>query len=99
MKNLSVLIAGLFVLLSSFSASGQVKTGADFFIGKWNVLVKGTPNGDTKIFVVLEKKDSTLAGVVLDSSGNEMSRIDNIELKDSSITVYFKTQGYDVNLV
>jgi hypothetical protein len=29
----------------SMKADAQEKTGADYFVGKWNVVVKGTPNG------------------------------------------------------
>ena len=33
------LAAGVFFLLLSFSANAQSKTGADYFEGKWKVLV------------------------------------------------------------
>ena len=99
MKKMALVFIGFFFLLISPYVHGQSKTGADYFAGKWNVLVKGTPGGDSKIFVVLEKKDSTITGVIQDSTGMEISKIDNIELKDSSLTVFFKAQGYDVNLL
>ena len=99
MRKLSPFIAVLFSVFITFSANAQSKTGADYFTGKWNVLVKGVPHGDTKIFVVLGKKDSTVTGVIQDSTGLEISKIDNVELKDSTVTVFFKTQGYDVSLV
>ena len=51
MKKLNVFFAGIFFLLLSFGANAQTKTGADFFAGKWNLLVAGTPNGDIKIWV------------------------------------------------
>jgi hypothetical protein len=97
MKKVSLLFAGLFLLLS-VNLHAQSKTGAGYFTGKWSVLVKGTPNGDARMFIVLDKKDSTLAGVVQDSTGKEMTKIDKIELAGDKATVYFNTQGYDVNL-
>ena len=99
MKKLSLLLTGLFFLLLSLNLNAQNKTGADYFAGKWNVLIKGTPNGDAKIFIVLEKGDSTMTGVVQDTTGNEISKISKVELTDTSITVYFTAQGYDVNLL
>jgi len=84
--------------LLSFNVHAQSGTCADYFIGKWSVLVKGTPNGDGRMFFVLEKKDSTLTGVVQDSTGTEMSEIDRVELNGNTATAYFNTQGYDVNL-
>jgi len=99
MRKLSCLCAGLFFLLLSFNVNAQTKTGADFFEGKWSVLLKGTPNGDVKMILVLEKNDTALAGVVQDSTGLEVSKIDKIEVAGDAATVYFNAQGYDVNLV
>lgn len=98
MKQVSLFIAGLFFLLLSLNVHAQPGTGADYFTGKWNVLVKGTPNGDARMFIVLDKKDSTLTGAVQDSTGKEMSKIDKVELNGDKATVYFNAQGYDVNL-
>jgi hypothetical protein len=97
MKKVSLLFAGLFFLLLSINVHAQT-SGADYFTGKWSVLVKGTPNGDAKMFVVLDKKDTTLTGSVQDSTGKEMSKIDKVEVSGDKATVYFNTQGYDVNL-
>ena len=97
MKKLTVIFAGLFLLVLSLKTTAQ--TGADYFAGKWSVLVKALPQGDTKMVFVLEKKDSTLTGVVQDTTGTEISKLDKVELSDSSATVYFTAQGYDVNLV
>jgi hypothetical protein len=98
MKRLSLFLAGLFLLLLSLHVKAQTST-ADYFTGKWNVVVKGTPNGDARMFVVLEKKDTTLTGAIQDSTGTEMSKIDSVTLGESSATVFFNAQGYDVNLV
>jgi hypothetical protein len=100
MKKLSVFLAGLFFLLLSFNVQAQSKTGADYFQGKWSVLLKGLPQGDSKMIFVLEKKDSTLTGVVQDSTGTQISTIDKIELNadGTTATAYFNAQGYDVNL-
>ena len=99
MKKVSVFIAGLFFLLLSVAANAQAKKGADYFAGKWSVLIKGLPDGDAKMIFVLDKKDATLTGVVQDSTGKEITKLTSVELKDNSATLYFTTQGYDVNLV
>jgi len=99
MKKTSLLLAGLFFFLLSFKIQAQTKTGADYFEGKWSVLLKALPDGDTKMFFVLERKDTTMAGVVQDSTGKEIAKIDKVELKDTTVTIYFTAQGYDVNLV
>lgn len=40
-----------------------------------------------------------MTGAVQDSTGKEIAKLDKVELGDSTITVYFTAQGYDVNLV
>jgi len=97
MKKFKSILTGLFSLLFIVGAKAQT-ANADYFAGKWSVLVKGLPNGDTKMFFVLEKKDTTMTGVVQDSTGTEISKLDKVEIKDSTATVYFSAQGYDVNL-
>jgi hypothetical protein len=83
----------------SLHTNAQNKLGADYFQGKWSLLVKGLPDGDTRMIFVLDKKDSSLAGVVQDSTGKEIAKLDKVELKDTTITVYFTAQGYDVNVI
>jgi len=89
----------LFGLLLLFTMGAKAQTAnADYFAGKWNVLLKGLPDGDTKMFIVLEKRDTTMTGIVQDSTGTQISKIDKVELKENTATVYFSAQGYDVNL-
>jgi hypothetical protein len=99
MKRQCFLPAGLFFLLFSFNANAQSNTGADYFAGKWNVLMKGLPDGDTKMFFVLEKKDTTLAGAVLDSVGTQIAKIDSVQITASTATIYFVAQSYNVNFL
>ena len=86
------LIAGLF-----FGMNAKAQT-TDYFPGKWNVTVFGTPNGDAKMTFVLERKDGKLAGAVQDSTGKELTKITSVEEKDKSITMAFTIQSYDVTL-
>ena len=97
MKKISTLSAAFFLLVLTLNA--QTQNGRDYFMGKWNVVIAGTPNGDAKMIVSLEKKDTTVTGVVLDTANTEIAKITKIELKDTSVTVYFNAQGYDVYLV
>jgi hypothetical protein len=99
MKKLISLSAGLFLLLLSLITEAQSKTGADFFAGKWNALVSGTPYGDLKRIYVLEKKDNGLAGTVLDSTGKEVAKCSKVEVKDNEVTLYYTSMGNDVSVV
>ena len=99
MKNLSSVLTVFFFLVLSFSANAQSEAGADYFNGKWSVLLKGIPGGDSKMNLILESKNDSITGVVQDTTGVEISKITKVELKDTEITVYFTAQGYDVNLL
>jgi hypothetical protein len=98
MKKFISIFVSLFVLLFTITVNAQT-SGADYFAGKWTVLLKGIPGGDTKMVFVLEKKDTTITGVVQDSTGVQIAKVDKAELTGTSLTVYFTAQGYDVNLV
>ena len=88
----------LSLLLFAFGVKAQTPA-ADYFAGKWSVLVKGTPSGDAKMIFILEKNNDSFSGVVLDPTGVEISKISSIEQKENEITVYFNAQSYEVNLV
>ena len=96
MKKLTLiftLVAGMFLAIQ---ASAQ--TAPDYFPGKWNVVVLGTPNGDAKMTFIFERKDGKLTGAVQDSTGKELTKITQIDEKDKTITAAFTVQTYDVNL-
>jgi len=98
MKKPAFFLLGSIALFFSSAMQAQSKPGADYFSGKWSILLKGLPDGDTKMFFVLEMKDTAMTGVVQDSTGKEIAKVDKVELSDTLATVYFTAQGYDVNL-
>ena len=102
MKKLSLILTvvlGVFLSLNVKAQTTAVTTApADYFPGKWNIVVKGTPNGDAKMTFVIERKDGKLTGAVQDSTGKEMTKITSIDEKDKTITAAFTIQSYDVTL-
>jgi len=98
MKKINSIAIGLSLLLLSVGANAQTKTGADFFAGKWKVLITGTPYGDLKRIYVLEKNGNTLTGIVQDSTGKEVTKCSNVEVKDNGVTLYYQSMGNDVNI-
>src|ERR1700750_371679 len=100
MKKISFLIAGSIFLLTSFTTYAQSKADADYFAGKWNVLITGTPYGDLKRVYLLDKKDNGLSGTVIDgTTGKEISKCSKIDVKDNEITLYYQSMGSDVSIV
>ena len=98
MKRFKSIFIAIFLLAFVTGAKAQTSS-ADFFAGKWSVLIKGTPNGDSRMLFVLQNNSDSLSGVVQDTTGAEVSKISGIEQKENQITVYFNAQGYDVNVV
>ena len=98
MKKINSISIGFLFLLSAVSANAQSKAGADFFAGKWKVLVTGTPYGDLKRIYVLEKNDKTLTGIVQDSTGKEITKCSKVEVKDNEVTLYYQAMGNDVSI-
>ena len=96
MKKYRFALATLFLLFISFTIRAQ---NNDYFVGNWNVLVKGIPQGDTKMIFVLEKKDTLITGVLQDSTGKLITKLDKVVVNGTNATIYFYAQGYDVNLV
>ncbi|MFA6084596.1 hypothetical protein [Mucilaginibacter sp.] len=94
------LILTFTVIASMFLCVGaKAQSTTDYFTGKWKVIIMGTPQGDATMMFVFEKKDGKLTGALRDSTDKEISKITQIDEKDKSITAYFNTQGYDVNLM
>ena len=96
MKKLTFIVTVIIGLFISVNVNAQTKP--DYYPGKWNVLVMGTPNGDSKMTFVLERKEGKLGGIVQDSTGKELTKITSIEEKDKTITAAFTIQSYDVTL-
>jgi len=96
MKKLSLIFTVVIGLFLSFNVKAQTKP--DYYPGKWEILVMGTPNGDSKMTFVLERKDGKLGGIVQDSTGKEMAKIASVEEKEKTITAAFTIQSYDVTL-
>jgi hypothetical protein len=95
MKKLILIFTLIFGLFFCMSSKAQTK---DYFVGKWSVLIAGTPNGDSKTMLILERKEGKLTGVMQDSTGKEIAKLSSVEEKEKNITANFSTQGYDVYL-
>ncbi len=98
MKKLTSILALICFVLISFWSTAKPSDNLDYFVGKWQIVIKGTPNGDAQMVFILSKKDGEIAGVIQDTSGTEISVISKSEIKEGSIILFFTAQGYDVNL-
>ncbi|TAE29412.1 MAG: hypothetical protein EAZ91_12760 [Cytophagales bacterium] len=108
MKKLSFfLFVFLFgIALTGFSQNAPASTPAtattspEFFAGKWDIVIVGTPNGDAKMTAELVRKEGKLSGKLkpVGDAAADPINIDKIEEEATKITLYFTAQGYDLNL-
>lgn len=85
------------IVVQGFSQTDKPAT--DFFAGKWEILVVGTPNGDAKFATELIRKDGKLTGELKIAAGDAKEAIPaTVEEAEGKITIFFSTQGYDVNI-
>ena len=98
MKKINLILAGL-VAFAFISVKAQAQT-ANYFIGKWDVLLKGLPNGDTHIKFNLVDSVGHVTGVLIDTTAAHKDvPLTKVETDGDKATLYFTAQGYDVSLV
>lgn len=103
MKKVSIFIST--ITLALYLATGivsaqTVNTGEKYFIGKWNVMVYGLPDGDTKMVVNIEKKEEKLTGTLADPSKTDPPlQLSDIVVADSTLNASFFAQGMDITLL
>ncbi len=100
MKKINLMLVTL-VAFALIATKTQAQTTANnYFIGKWDVLVKGLPQGDAHLKFVIADSAGHAKGVLLDTTAAHKDiPLTKIEQADDKITLYFTTQGYDVTLL
>lgn len=82
----------LAVAYNGFSqAPATASAPSDFYAGKWEISIAGTPNGDVKLFTNLVRKDGKLTGDLsdpVDTSKPKMA-ITKVEEKPNGMVIYF----------
>jgi hypothetical protein len=99
MKKIKFLLTGV-IVLTLFAGKTYAQTAApNYFIGKWDVLVKGTPQGDVHLKFNIADSVGHLKGVLLDTTAAHKDiPVTNIEMATDKITIFFTTQSYDLSL-
>ncbi|WP_255070542.1 hypothetical protein [Lacihabitans sp. LS3-19] len=91
----TVLILSLLFFGIAFNSNSA--SNADFFAGKWDMLIKGTPNGDAKMEAHFKIVNGKLSGTLKPSEGDAIP-VTQIDEETDAITIYFSAQGYDLNV-
>jgi hypothetical protein len=97
MKKLSLIAFSLLTLLCIVTTSNAQTTPATFYVGKWDVLAKGLPQGDTHLYFTITQTDGKLGGLLRDSTNHVDIPLEKAEVDDKGIlNIGFSAQGYDV---
>lgn len=97
MKKVSLLLFGMFLGILTQSVA---HAPTDFFTGKWEITVTGTPNGDAKMVANFARKDGKLSGELENLADPNKEKIPVTQITESAdkLSMAFTAQGYDVTL-
>jgi hypothetical protein len=100
MKKFNLILVSVMTFVCIAIKTSAQTTTTNYFAGKWDVLLKGLPQGDAHIKFNIADSAGHLKGVLVDTSAaHKDTPLTNIEQANDKITLYFTTQGYDVNLM
>ncbi len=100
MKKASFLFI-LFFAGIAFNGFSQTAASADFFAGKWEISVTGSPRGDVKFLTNLIRKDGKLTGELIDAAdpANGKRTITKVEETATKLVIYFEsTQAGEISI-
>ena len=100
MKKASFLFILFFVGIA-FNGFSQTTIPTDFFAGKWEISVTGSPRGDVKFLTNLVRKDGKLTGELVDSAdpANGKRPITKVEETATKLVIYFEsTQAGEISI-
>lgn len=97
MKKVVVVIAMFLFAFSANSVKAQDST-SQFFKGKWEFFVKGTPSGDVTLPVRFELVESKLKGYFFSPDTKSEVKMDTVYLVNDKINMAFNIMSYDVTL-
>jgi hypothetical protein len=98
MKKVSILFLFLFVGIAH-AGYAQTTTPADFFAGKWEISVVGSPVGDVKFTTDLVRRAGKLTGELTNTAdlGQAKRPLIRVEEKGDKLVMYFESsQGGEV---
>jgi hypothetical protein len=91
MKKIPIFILALLFGIA-FCGFSQTATPKDFFAGKWEISISGTPRGDVKFVTDLGRKDGKLTGILVETVDSTQKRpITKIEESATKIAIFFES--------
>lgn len=94
MKKLVSLFLMLCLVLSVAQAYDAINS--DSFVGEWDLVIEGTPQGDVRVVMTLEKVDGKLKGKFKIAGTDQETTLSSISESAGSISFSFFAEGYDL---
>lgn len=99
MKKASIILIALFFGLVVQGYSQAPASTVDFYAGKWEVVILGTPQGDAKMTVTFSRKDGKLIADMTDLEDPTKTKpMTQVDEEPGKVTIYFSAAGYDLNI-
>ncbi|MVM30942.1 hypothetical protein GO755_12945 [Spirosoma sp. HMF4905] len=75
-------------------------SSTDFYAGKWEIVIAGTPNGDSKMVADLIRKDGKLTGQLTNTADPSAEKIPLTSVVEGGdkLALGFNAQGYDLTI-
>ncbi|MBD2702719.1 hypothetical protein IC229_18880 [Spirosoma sp. BT702] len=92
MKKASIFFLLLFLSVA-YTGFSQATPPTDFFAGKWEIAVTGTPMGDVKFLTDLVRKDGKLTGELANPAepNAEKRKITKVEENGDKVAIFFES--------
>jgi hypothetical protein len=94
MKKLITMIS-LFCLVLTVAVA-NVSHNPESFLGQWDLMIEGTPQGDIRVLMTLEKVDGVLVGKFKMAGTEQETKLSSISGSAESISFSFFAEGYDL---
>lgn len=87
-------------IIVAIPSTTATSSDGEFYTGKWDLTIIGTPNGDSKMIANIVRKNGKLTGSLTDPTGKTpVNPITEIKESDNGIELFFTAQGFNVNVV
>lgn len=70
----------------------------EYFEGKWEVLIKGTPQGDATLPLRFETVGDLTTGYFFEEGATTESKMQSVKISEDVLNAAFNISGYDVTL-
>lgn len=95
-KSIFSAFAALFLVTMALAATNP---NPAYFEGKWEVLIKGTPQGDATLPLRFETTGDITTGYFFEEGSTTESKMQLVKISEDVLTAAFNISGYDVTLL